>query len=229
MQIQTSSINFNSKIKPSHKLVKKHKDPYISPIVQLRSDTFVCEELEILNNLDKVTIVKYLNQGREAIVFETNYPGYLIRIEFGNAFNAKKLVPVNSDNGLVIAAYEDNTVQLMRRVKGEPLYGYNWRIVIPVSKDEYMQTFNTIKNLPDESFVKFIRDIVNIREKGHDVDIINPNNILLEGTNLNIVDISSVCAESQSSISVLDFDALVNRWHLDILAKNMTKREIRLL
>ena len=221
MYITPINTSFSGKLN----IVQRWKDRHSSISKPQQADTFV-RTTSIEDEIKSIKPESFINEGHEASVFETNNKNYVLRIVNGKTYNPKDLIPVNDGNGLIVAVNQQNTVQLQKYVKGEPLYERPWNIwESNLTKDEYLETFDKIKNLPDESFTEYIRNILNFRKCGYEIDSVNPNNILLDGNHLNIVDI-----EKRSMVKpylfLSDFDALVDRMHVDEMLSQMNKQEI---
>lgn len=223
MDIKISNINFTNKTNLS-KL--KHKQIITAQIraKNLSADTFIRTTFDIKRDLSKLKLREKINEGHSAEVYNTNYDGYVIRLMHGKIFDPKKLKAVNDPNGLILAADDSDSMRLMKFVKGEPLYGNNWRLTNYVPKRTYMKFFHRVIKLPDESFSKYIQDVLNIRKNGYDIDIINPNNYLLDGNNIGIVDIEKNYGYVPD-MDIWDFDPLVNKCHLLNVFKSMDVTE----
>ena len=208
------------------KVVQRWNDRKSNMSKPQQADTFV-RTTSIGEEFKSIKPESFINEGQEASVYETNNKNYVLRIVNGKTYNPEDLIPVNDGNGLIVAVNPQNTVQLQKYIKGEPLYEKPWNIwESNLSKDEYLETFDKIKSLPDESFTEYIRNVLNFRKCGYEVDSINPNNILLDGNHLNIVDI-----EKRSFVEpylfLSDFDALIDYMHLDEMLSQMNKQEIK--
>ena len=186
-------------------------------------DCFVDSASNVLSHLKELQLGERINGGLEADVYHTNFEDYVLRLQKGEPFNPKKLKPLKDKTGLILAADERDTMRLMRYVKGKPLYGANWEIRTPISKEEYFEAFNEIKGLPDESFAEYIRNVIKIRKNGYDIDEVNPNNLLLDGKHLNIIDLER--RETEPIIKIEDFNAFINYHHMFGILKNMSQEE----
>ena len=183
------------------------------------------ENLVDIHNIKLDTVI---NQGRDAIVYQIrNNPNLVIRLEFDSVFNPQKLDTANADlNRHIIAASDDGTITLMRRVKGKPLHGKYWHIMQDINWNDFLGTINEIKEIPDSAFVKYYRDILELRKKGYNVDTINPNNILYdkETKTFNIVDITQNEA-IKPEVSIKDFYPFVDAARLEYFYKDSTDIE----
>ncbi len=231
MNIQTNSINCFGITKQCHRSLKINfmarplPNNKYWPKGQQQVDTFTKTTFNIAKELNNIECGKYINEGYSAIVYATNYDGYVLRICRNNKFIPRELKLVKDDNGLIIATNQSNTVQLMKYVKGEPLYGKNWNQFASAGKENYIKQFDIIRNLPDESFSEYIRKIINLRKNGYNIDSINPNNILLDGTHLNIVDIHRH-SKIAPKIFINDFYPLIDRTHLREIISAMNLSEV---
>lgn len=186
-----------------------------------QADTFT----RTIPDFKDITKGKFIHQGREAEVYKTNNENYVLRIIKNHIYNPEELKPVNDGNGLIVAANKNNTIQLLRYMKGEPLYGRNWNIVYSeLNLSEYLETFNKIKNLPDEAFSEYMQTLENIRKHGYDIDAFNPNNILLDGKKIHIVDIAKK-KDTLKGVHITDFYALVDYFHVKNFMSAMSNEE----
>lgn len=222
MIIHQDNINFTGKWTIFNILRRK----MIKSMPLIQSDTFTRTKPsadEFFNSIKKGDL---LSRGREAAVYRTNNDKYVLRIESHGEYKPEDMIPVKDRNGLIVAVNSDNTVQLQKYVRGVPLYGKNWDIFYSnVTKDEYLNIFNKLRKLPNESFVEYIRNIINIRKSGYDIDTLNPNNVLFDGVHLNIVDIKKNNMV-KSEICMTDFYALIDFFHIKDIKSSMTKEEI---
>lgn len=187
-------------------------------------DTFERQSFDISQNLRNIRLGEKINEGLLANVYYTNFDGYVIRVLKDTEFEPDKLEMLDNPDEIIIAADKEDTMRLMKFVKGEPLYGKGWNINYPVTKDKYMENFNKIINLPDETLSNYMNDIVNIRKSGYEIDNINPNNFLLDGDHINIVDLEK--KEVEPELVPEDLYPLINYYHLSSVLKDMTNDEI---
>ncbi len=144
-------------------------------------------------NLPDLKLGAEINRGNEAVVYGVkNNPEWVVRVEHENKPDFSILGTSDFDeNPNVIASIEDGKCQVLKRLKGEPLYGKNWEISSKISSIRYLQEMEKLKKVPDEAFVKYCRDIVELRKNSMEIDNINPNNILYDKNKkeFNLVDI----------------------------------------
>lgn len=223
MNIQFSDINFVCR--PAAVQFGSRK-PFSAGSLKTASplDTFTRTTLDINKDLWKIRLGDKINGGCSAEVYKTNFDGYVIRLKRGKKFDPEKLKPLEDPNGLIVAADDDDFIRLMKFVKGNPLYGKDWKLFSYETKEEYLKEFHKIAQLPDETFAQYIRDVLKIRENGYDIDIINPNNYLLDGNHIGIVDLKKDNVV-MPDIDVWDFDPLVNKSHLLAILNTMDKQE----
>ena len=224
MDVKINPINFSCRMRT---VQMKPRSRFVSWFYQRCSykDTFIRTTFNIDKDLKKVQLKERINFGRHADVYSTNFDGYVVRLIYGTKFNAKLLKKVNDPNGLVLAADSKNNIQLMKFVKGEPLYGNRWIGDNPISKKKYFREFKKIINLPDETFAEYIRNIMQIRENGYNIDNINPNNFLLDGEHIGVVDLEAY-SNPRPYLSLDDFDPLVNKNRLTRIMQTMTPKEL---
>jgi len=227
MEIKSIALNFNGKtnVLQRRRLASFVRNYFRTP--KTDGDVFVKSETNILDNLKKIKLKEQINAGRSAKVYKTNFDGYVIRLVHNCKFTPKELKPVNDSNGLIIAENGDNTIQLMKFMRGEPLYGNDWKISCPVSKTDYLKTFNIVRNLPDKTFSDYIQKVINLRKIGYDIDTINPNNFLLDKDTINIVDIDKHVIGPWTKIDLDDFNAFVNKRQIKYVIRNMNLLELR--
>ena len=233
MDIRIDNTNFSGKWSNwakwgKWKILNHSEQKSDMPVLpQLKADTFTRTTTTSPIDFKSIKKDRFLNSGREAHVYKTNKEDYVLRIVNDHKYIPEEMIPVEDGNGLILATNSDNTVQLLKYVKGEPLYSEGWNIFYPhISKDEYVETFNKIKNLPDESFAEFIRSLKNIREKGYDIDSFNPNNILLDGNHLHIVDIDKK-PNVRNDIFMTDFVPVIDFFHMREMLSQMSKKEAK--
>ncbi len=209
----------------------KMKSPVLSDCVHISEQNKHWKSLvDDLNSYIKPE--NFLGSGREAEVYKVN-GNYILRIEkikeklkMPQDFKPHKDFFEGKNYGQAVAVSKDGTVSINKFVKGKPLYGSNWNINKSITKEQYMKTFNEIKTLPDETFVDYIKDIINIRKKGYNIDSVNPNNFLLDKKKINIIDIAP--DKVKPKIMLEDFDSLINKNQLYSLLKSMSKSEIKI-
>ena len=222
MNIQPTNVSFSAKWNIFN-IVRRRKQPVIHHTQP--SDTFTRTTPSFSIDFKSIKKDKYISSGREATVYGTNNDNYVLRITRNSRYNPDEMIPVEDGNGLILASNKDNTVQLLRRVTGEPLYDKEWEVISNnITKEEYLKCFNKIKELPDESFEEYIKNIINFRKNGYNIDTLNPNNILLDGTHLNIVDIEKKPLV-KPDITITDFCSLVDFFHIRYNLLSMSGEE----
>ena len=226
MDIQTSAINFSSRT-TALPLRKGRQCPRgLCHRLHLDSDTFTRTPFDVNNDLKRIRLREKINEGRTSEVYTTNFSEYVVRITRGMAFAPKALTAIDDPNGLTVAEDQYGFTKLMKHIKGEPLYGKKWIIDKAMPFKQYMNTFEKILNLPDETFAQYIRDVINIRQKGYDIDEINPNNFLLDGKQIRIVDLEEK-PNIEPQILLRDFDPFVDKYHLIRMFRRMDQKDIQ--
>lgn len=137
-----------------------------------------------------------INEGRSAVVYNIiGHPDLVTRIEFGRKFKPEKLSYKNADPiRHIIAGTNDLSVTIMKKLKGFPLHGKHWHIMDDPVHYIYFPQLKALKSIPDEAFIKYYNDILELRKKGYNFDTKNPNNILYDSNKqiFNLVDIDPV-------------------------------------
>ena len=155
---------------------------------QLTNDVY---EVKGFNFAD-IRLGARLNGGRDAEVFDIKgHPEWVLRWEYDSTFDARQLRPVE-DNALgVVASTPDGAVKVLKKLQGEPLYEKDWDIFRDPDVTEYFSQLSKIEEIPDEAFIKYMQDLLELRKKGYQVDRTNPNNILYDSKThtFNLVDI----------------------------------------
>ena len=131
-----------------------------------------------------------INSGIQATVYNVKgYDSLVARVERKAKFNPYNLSRTNGFN--LFAKSSDGKVTIMKKLEGEPLYGKGWNIHHRPNEKEFNETLDTLMSLPDSTYSQLIDDIREIRKSGLDIDVINPNNFLLDMKNkrINIVDL----------------------------------------
>lgn len=216
------------------------KKAYVPPVCRTGS----AEEVGL--DLLKVIKSKYagsvkcgemINSGRSANVFTIEGWGnsYVARVEQDSIFSLKSLQHrYDSPLNPIIAENSSRTISIQRRIQGTPLYGAGWyeRIMQKQleSVDNFYQTMNELNALPDETYVDYIKKVIDLREGCWDIDTVNPNNYLLDLVNkrINIVDIEPKYKGAEF-IKVQDFFPLINGPKLTQLMVQMTPDECSVL
>ena len=223
MNIQPISLNFYVKtdaLKPKTQTGFRGR----TSVPVQTCDVFVKSKTDVLKNIKNIKLKEKINSGNEAEVYKTNFDGYVVRLTRGVKFSSKKLSAVDDPNGLVIASDQYGHIQLMKYIKGEPLYGNGWSVHEAISLNKYKEEFNKIQSLPDETFAEYMREIINIRKNGYDTDPVNPNNFLLNGKHIGIVDLEK-SPNIEPELNFNDIDPLVNTYQLRRLLKTMPEKE----
>ena len=166
-------LNFDAKLRP-----------------QLVED--VCE-IKGFNFMD-LKIGPRINGGRDAEVFDIQgHPDWVLRWEYDAVFSMRDMKMLeNQDDVLgVVASNSDGTIKILKKLQGEPLYEKDWDIFRDPSPEKVFSQIAEIEKTPDEVFVKYYNDILDLRKNGYHVDTTNPNNILYDekAKKFNIVDI----------------------------------------
>ena len=185
------------------------------------SDVFVKQAENI--DLSNIKLGRFINEGREAQVFESNYPDYVIRISHGKMLNPRELKKVEDTNCLIYATDEQNYVQILKKVQGEPLYGKGWYLLEDSSVDKFIIEFEKIRNLPDISFRNYFQNVLSLRKSGFNTDVVSPNNFLIDNNKINIVDIAQ--EEVESKLTIKDIYPFVDNFKLQKLLMSMSKEE----
>ncbi len=179
------------------------KRRYLPPEIRIKeqpiSDTF-----DGRINLKWLEEGPYINEGRSAVVYQIkDHPDLVVRVKFGKRFKPEKLSFKNADpNRHIIAATDDYQVTVMKKQKGYPLHGNGWQIMEDPQYQIYFPTLQAIKTIPDETFIKYYEDILELRKKGYDFDSKNPNNILYDAEKkvFNLVDIEPLPVKPEVTI-----------------------------
>lgn len=226
MNIQTCAVNFSSRTTALPLRKGRQCSRGLFHRLHLGSDTFTQTSFDVNKDLKKVRLKEKINEGRTSEVYTTNFSEYVVRITRGMAFAPKALTAIDDPNGLTVAEDQYGFTKLMKHIKGEPLYGKGWIIYKARPVKQYMNTFEKILDLPDETFAQYIRDVINIRKKGYDIDEINPNNFLLDGKQIRIVDLEEK-PNIEPQILLRDFDPFVDKYHLIRMFQKMNLEDIQ--
>lgn len=225
MDIQINSINFSCRTNILSAANRRQRMTKFVNKFYTTSNTFTRTTFNIDKDLKKIRLREKINEGRHAEVYSTNYDGYVVRLLKGKALRPHTLIRSEDPNGLILAEDQNHEIKLMKFIKGEPLYGKGWDIQNAISKTQYMREFERIQSLPDETFAQYIREVIKIRQNGYNIDDVNPNNFLLEGQSIGIVDLDDM-PDIRPNIYLQDFDPLVNRYHLLKILSTMNRKEI---
>ena len=166
-------LNFDAKLRP-----------------QLAED--VCE-FKGFNFMD-LKIGPRINGGRDAEVFDIQgHPDWVLRWEYDASYSMRDMKMLeNQDDVLgVIASNSNGSIKILKKLQGEPLYEKDWDIFRDPSPEKVFSQIAEIEKTPDEVFVKYYNDILDLRKNGYHVDTTNPNNLLYDekAKKFNIVDI----------------------------------------
>ena len=174
-------------------------------------------------DLEHIKLGRVINQGRDAIVYQTqNDPNMVIRLEFDAVYNPTKLSSKNADiNRHIIAASDDEKITLMKFIKGRPMHGSYWHIMQDINYNEFFEELARIKEIPDSAFIKYYNDILELRKKGYNVDTVNPNNILYDEKTktFNLVDITK-SDDVKPEVTIKDFYPFVDNARLEWFYKD---------
>ena len=174
---------------------------------------------------------KPINSGLDADVFEIQkYPDLVARVDHRTTFDTSMLKRAKENVRHIWASNADESITIMTKIKGEPLYSKNWMIGIAPDKKDYMKNLDEILDLPDSTFHNYIDEIERIRANGCRIDTINPNNILLDRANkkFNIVDIEEG-KNKKNYTNIEDFYPFVDERRLIPLMKTMNPSEREVL
>ena len=163
-------------------------------------------------NFSDVRLGKRINGGREAEVFDIKgHPEWVLRWEYDSTFDARQLRPVEDNVMGVVASTPDGAVKVLKKLQGEPLYEKDWDIFRDPDVTEYFSQLSKIEEIPDEAFIKYMQDLLELRKKGYQVDRTNPNNILYDSKThtFNLVDIRQK-PNLKSEIVLKDFYPFVD-------------------
>lgn len=180
-----------------------------------------------LSYMPEFKLGKPINSGLDADVFEIKkYPDLVARVDRKTVFNPFELMRTEDNVRHIWASNADETVTIMRKVKGKPLHGKNWMIGLTPDKKEYMKTLDEVLKLPDSTFHHYIDQLEKIRANGCQVDTINPNNILLDTKTkqANIIDIEPG-KNIKHYTNAEDFYPFVDEKRLIRLLRSMTPAE----
>ena len=163
-------------------------------------DDFWC----IINDSDNL-----LGEGQEKLVFSiTNISDYVIAL-FKSKFNPKAgIAEIKSVKDLLskfnfgqCIADNNNGIQILRRVNGEPNLLPNWFSRVhsfaqngDITREDallVLEKLRQLENFPQDSFDLLVQKINYLNKKNIRIDTINPNNVLVESNSkeINLVDI----------------------------------------
>ncbi|MBR1460953.1 hypothetical protein IJ596_04905 [bacterium] len=137
---------------------------------------------------------EYVNGGISSRVYDVEgYPNLVIRISHClEKYCPLKLKRANNPITGTIASGYNEEITVMKKLSGSPLYGKRWDSRDTPDIDEFRRTLTMLSDLPDSAFEKYIDDVAKIRENGYKLDLVNPNNLLIdfEKGEINICDLS---------------------------------------
>jgi len=220
MNIQACSPVFTGNIIPKTQTVQRQN--ILSRLLGV--DTFVRTTFDIKKDLKDIRLKEKINEGRSREVYTTNFDGIVVGLAHGMKFKPKELKECDDPNGLILAKDDSGYVCLMKYIQGEPLYGKDWKVFCIKGKTHYMDNFDMILNLPDETFAEYIRNVIKIRKSGYNIDTINPNNYILKDNHIGIVDLEK--CDINPIITLNDFDPFINNAHLLKVLTQMNNEEI---
>lgn len=216
-------INWSSEILQQKISKYSAKRKFLPPEIQIKPQpaTDIFQECHI--DLEHIKLGRVINQGRDAIVYQTqNDPNMVIRLEFDAVYNPTKLSSKNADiNRHIIAASDDEKITLMKFIKGRPMHGSYWHIMQDINYNEFFEELARIKEIPDSAFIKYYNDILELRKKGYNVDTVNPNNILYDEKTktFNLVDITK-SDDVKPEVTIKDFYPFVDNARLEWFYKD---------
>ena len=137
---------------------------------------------------------EYINGGIDSKVYDVEgYPNLVIRISHClEKYCPLKLKRANNPITGTIASGYNEGITVMKKLSGSPLYGKRWDLRDTPDIDEFRRTLTMLSDLSDSAFEKYIDDVAKIRENGYKLDLVNPNNLLIdfEKGEINICDLS---------------------------------------
>lgn len=146
-------------------------------------------------NFSQIRLGNRINGGQDADVFEIlGTKDYVIRITKEIDFSPKLLkglFPNDKIDDITVASNADKSIKVLKRIMGEPLYGKDWDLYKNPNMKDYFSCLSKLEQAPDKVFVDYLKDILELRKKGFDIDDINPNNFLYDEANqkINVIDI----------------------------------------
>jgi hypothetical protein len=186
--------------------------PQAKKLTGLSQDVF--EKAQKLD-FTQIKLGKRINSGREANVFEilgTN--DYVLRIKKDLDFSPKLLkglIPTDKIDDITVASNADESIKVLKRIMGEPLYGKDWNIHKDPNISNYFACLTRLELASDKVFVNYLKDVIELRKKGLDIDDINPNNYLYDVANqkINIIDVSKKTSK-KNALTLDDLSPLVD-------------------
>ncbi len=174
-------------------------------------------------NLPDLKLGAEINRGNEAVVYGVkNNPEWVVRVEHKSKADLSELGNCDlEDNPNIITSTKTGECQILKKLNGEPLYGKNWKIGSKISSIRYFQEIKKIKEIPDEAFAKYCRDVMKLRKNSIEIDTINPNNILYdkEKKEFNLVDTKKKIGVREK-LYIQDFYPFIDAKRLPTLYKH---------
>lgn len=208
---------------------------YLPENIQLKSQP-LADVYQRQINLKDLKLGNQINKGHSAGVFDIlNQPELVARVEFDTTFDPKKLSYKMADPiRHIIAGTKDFSVIIMKKIKGSCLHGRYWDSRGPDSTIFFSQ-LERLKSIPDDAFIKYYNDLLELRSKGYEFDTVNPNNILYDSKKqrFNLVDIQFY--PDGQNVTVQDFYPFIDGAAIGNLykvssaeTKNLIKNETRI-
>lgn len=162
----------------------------------------------------KFELGELINSGVEANVYcVKDFDDKVARIKKGFVYSPKKLVNSNLDKDTFFSSLDEG-IKIQRKIQGEPLYGPFWSFDKILSPDKYLKNLNSMLKLPDEIYLKYIKDVIELRKNGFDIDKINPNNFLLDRKNKKINIVDTHMKKCEAKISMEDFYPFMDEYRI---------------
>ena len=178
-----------------------------SDILKYCKEAFSDSHLNI--DLKSIKLQELLNKGHYNSVFRTNIPGYLIRKPHDMEFDATALEHYTDESNHVYAKDKTSKITLIKELPGEPLYGSTIDKK-PGDIERWYKWFRIVQKLPDATFKNYYKDVIELRKTGYWFDNINPNNLMLDGDKITIIDVEPHTPETVNSIRFKDLSPLID-------------------
>ena len=180
-----------------------------TPEIESENDYILPYKSKIV--LKNLKLGKKINSGKYNNVYEIlDQPNLVARVDKDSDFKPENLsYHYNNPYKKIIAATPNNFVQIMEKINGKPLYGKNWSSK-RVDAESFFIQLKQLESVPDEAFIKYYYDLLEIRKNGYDLDTVNPNNILYDEKEqkFNFVDIS--LHQNWEGVNITDFYPFIN-------------------